>query len=185
MKRETFPLGILVNEGLRDYEIEKNKAELQRKIGNRVFKIWRYMSLREFDLYSKGLEIVGKSQIKNKSTVEKGVCFLPETIDVSKNNHDNEDEEDYYDSEIDYSTDPSSAYIFLENVVDRNGLLVEFETRIPPRIEQGTYADPESWAPGDCINIKEYSYPSYDRETHKAISYGYSQSPFCYDYDID
>lgn len=169
------------------------------------------MSLREFDLYSKGLEIVGKSQIKNKSTVEKGVCFLPETIDVSKNNHDNEDEEDYYydskykyedndnvvryesedenedyyDSEIDYSTDPSSAYIFLENVVDRNGLLVKFETRIPPRIEQGTYADPESWAPGDCINIKEYSYPSYDRETHKAISYGYSQSPFCYDYDID
>lgn len=112
-------------------------------------KLYRYMSTEEYDLYRTGETIEGREQ-NSHSSVEKGVCFLPEVIE------DNQGRK--------YT--PEEALYFLAGIVSRDELLVSFEATKEAEKELvkgwGYYADP--YGP-DGIIITEYSLPEYSKET--------------------
>lgn len=112
-------------------------------------KLYRYMSIKEYNLYLDGKTIEGKEQ-NSHSSVEKGVCFLPEVIE------DNQGRK--------YT--PKEALEFLTGVVSIDELLVSFEITEEAEKELvkgwGYYADP--YGP-DGIIITEYSLPEYSVRT--------------------
>ena len=110
-------------------------------------KVFRFMSMREFDKMNAYCPITGKKSFaaRTKST---GVCFMSE--------------EDYQ---------PNYAYAFLKGIVSAD-IVVEFEVDPSELTESwGIYADPLGDY-FDTIEAREYCAPSYDRERFVPVRYG-------------
>lgn len=120
-------------------------------------KFYRYMSMKEFEKMSMGIDIVGKESFKARTT-STGVCFLAEKVvcrDVTGN----------------YTLSPENSLEFLYGVVD-NEVLVEFDTNIELRQSNGVYASLcGSWC--DTMTVEEYCIPSYNRDAMKPLRYGF------------
>ena len=89
-------------------------------------KIYRFMSMKEFQMVTAGCEIVGGYHKARTSSY--GVCFLPEKIKI--------DEERTFD--------PESSIRFLSGIVC-DDVLVEFNVIDPKILNEswGVYADPD------------------------------------------
>lgn len=120
-------------------------------------KFYRFMSRKEFNKMSSGVDIVGKESFKARTT-STGVCFLAEKVvchDVTRN----------------YILSPEKTLDFLYGVVN-NEVLVEFNTDIELRQSTGVYASLcGGWC--DTMTVEEYCIPSYNRDIMKPLRYGF------------
>ncbi len=108
-------------------------------------KLYRYMSVREFDKYYRGDTIVGKRSY-NARTNSEGVCFLGENVNAME------------------------AYKFLNGIVTEQ-ILVEFEVLDDTLITEawGVYANPypTTWL-NEIMTVKEMNMPFYNKALLKA-----------------
>lgn len=82
-------------------------------------KVYRYMSLVEMSKLSAGIEIIGKRYFDCR-TESAGICFLGENTEINS----------WDEWEHKYTTahfDPIQCSCFLNGIVSRDGILVEFE----------------------------------------------------------
>lgn len=123
-----------------------------------VKKFYRWMSIKEFQLFSAGVEIKGKKDHKSR-TDSTGVCFLPEDFLV----------------EADYGLDihicPKASLCFLSGIVS-DDVLVEFEAdENLLKKGKGIYANPSTDLWDDYVSVEEYCIPAYSLDTFKAKRY--------------
>lgn len=120
-------------------------------------KLYRFMSKKEFAMLTSGCDLVhvGKFHAYTDSV---GFCFLPEKVDFSVWD---DDEEKYFD----FSYTPAECIAFLGGIVT-NDVLVELETS-PENVREscGCYADPTYVSGYDgVITVTEYCTRSYNRD---------------------
>lgn len=127
-------------------------------------KLYRYMSMEEFNAMSIGMDIVGINDFSANATTSTGVCFLGENthFEIILDN-----------GEVigrDYS--PEACYAFLNGIVS-NDVLVEFVTTDAVTVtpSTGKYANPCSGIWDDTIIITEYCMPKYNRDTLIPVAY--------------
>lgn len=127
-------------------------------------KLWRYMSVKEFNDFCKHLTLTQSKKCRHSKTTSDGYCFLGDiTTFVS-----------YADdppTEMSYTAE--ECYQFLSGIVSKE-LLVCFETEETNVLAgKGVYADPTSFSWYDCdyITITEYFCKEYSSETFTLISY--------------
>lgn len=116
--------------------------------------VFRYMSLKEFELFQKGEILVNKTDhSKGHKTSSKGFCFF---------------------NENDFS--PSYAFEFLEDIVS-DDVCVRFEVDEKLLVKSwGVYADPyyENWS--DTITVDEWCCESYNNRDFKLLDFKYMKT---------
>lgn len=119
-------------------------------------KLYRYMSNKEFMLYTAGVRIAGHNH--QARTTSEGVCFLPEVIN---------DVDGCMSSRI-----PEECIEFLSGIVT-DDVLVKFDVLDDSLIKEsyGVYANPDTGDWDDFVYITEYCAPYYDRNTMNAVAY--------------
>lgn len=121
-------------------------------------KVYRYMSLTEYNRMLIEEDIVGKSHFA-AFTSSTGVCFLPEKV-IGKDD----------DGETLEFT-PVEAFGFLYGIVSED-LLVEFEVADGAEEQfkksYGLYSNPIGW---DDISVEELCIPYYNREICNPLRY--------------
>ena len=130
-------------------------------------KLYRYMSEREFQLLTAGVEIVGKRHF-DAYTDSEGICFLGEKTSFIDESYD--DEKDMYVQE-EHSFSPVECISFLSGIVSDDAVLVELETDAPVRKSAGVYANPLASDWDALIDITEYCIPSYSLDTFCPLRY--------------
>lgn len=121
-------------------------------------KLYRYMSEAEFNKFTAGIPVVGKSHFDCR-TDSTGICFLGE---VTR----------FISGENEYTFSPEQCVKFLPLWHDQY-ILVEFETSEDVTESFGIYADPiqcDDWYA--CIEIQEYCIDQYSRDTFEMTRYG-------------
>lgn len=125
-------------------------------------KLWRYMSVKEFNAYCKNLVLNQSKKCRHGKTTSDGYCFLGDKTTFTSYADDPP-------TEISYTAE--ECYSFLSGIVSRD-LLVCFDTQeTNVRQGKGVYADPTSFWWDDYITITEYFCKEYSSETFKLISY--------------
>lgn len=106
-------------------------------------KLYRYMSINEFNKMLAGIDIIGKTHL-NARTVSVGVCFLGENTEGFM---------------------PEECIEFLSGIVD-NDVLVEFSVQNAENITEsfGIYAKPFCDY-DETILVTEYCISKYNRDT--------------------
>ena len=118
-------------------------------------KFYRFMSMKEFNKMSSGVDIVGKKSFEAYRTTSTGVCFLSEQILCKDDEHK-------------ATINVEKAYDFLYGVVS-NDIVVEFECRQKMTESYGIYAS--IFGP-DTMVVTEYCVPSYNRDNMIPVRYG-------------
>lgn len=119
-------------------------------------KLYRFMSLVEFNKLLAGMKLVNNNKFFSRNTNSEGFCFLSEKIKIC---------DDVYFL-------PQECYRFLRGIVS-DCFLVEFETELQLDETVGCYANPFTNDYYDYIVIKEFCIKSYDREKIVPLRYGY------------
>lgn len=131
-------------------------------------KVYRFMSLKEFDLMSAGVPMVHRNSFRHNRTNSEGFCFLPETVKGTF--IDYEVEEDY---SVEYT--PAEFFAFLDGIVSPD-VLVEFEVDSENLVESyGVYSG-YSW--NSYTHIMEYCAKTYDRDSFVPLRYAVSNSRY-------
>lgn len=124
-------------------------------------KVYRYMSLKEFQKFSAGVTIEGK-KFPHCYTDSVGVCFLPEKVEGS--GYDPL-EDCFYDVKL----SPEKCFRFLGGIVS-DEVLVEFEGEESLFTKSnGIYAD--VYGGDGTMRIKELCIDSYNRDILTATGY--------------
>lgn len=123
-------------------------------------KLYRYMSIEEFNYVCLGLDMVNKNRHKYCRTGSVGFCFLGEHT------------KELYGDRV---FSPDGCYRFLSGIVSRD-VLVEFDAPDGAVSESyGTYADPDDYNcdlfDGALISITEYCTTHYSRDTFRPMRY--------------
>lgn len=111
-------------------------------------RLYRYMSMKEFEKLSAGCDLVNKNHFQKCRTESEGFCFLSENCN---------------------GYDPIHALAFLHGIVTED-ILIEFEVDSKFITKSsGLYNDPSH----DCdfIEVVEYCTRSYNRDTFKPLRY--------------
>lgn len=129
-------------------------------------KLYRYMSMKEFQLLSAGCELENKNTFKKCLTNSEGFCFLGEKTKFVINDTE----------EVTFSA--QECRMFLNGIVS-DDILVEFEVADTTGLKEGfgVYASPYDYE--ELIRIDEYSVMSYNRDKFVPIRYG-MPVPFSY-----
>lgn len=120
-------------------------------------KFYRFMSMKEFNKMSSGVDIVGKKSFEYRTT-STGVCFLSEKI-VCR------------DADNKATINVEQAYDFLCGIVS-DDIVVEFESRQEMTRSYGVYASIFGSAYFKTMVVTEYCTPSYNRENMIPVRYG-------------
>lgn len=127
-------------------------------------KVYRYMSLNEFNKMSAGCEIIGRKSFR-AYTESKGICFLPESVRFESESVDSEF--------LEVCFSPADCLRFLSGIVT-DEVLVEFEAAEGYLSEsRAFYADPVNMDPDATIEITELCAPSYNRNIFQPLRYGF------------
>ena len=117
-------------------------------------KFYRFMSMKEFNKMSSGVDIVGKKSFKARTT-STAVCFLSEHTLCKDDEHK-------------ATINVEKAYDFLYGIVS-DDIVVEFEARQEMTESYGVYTS--IFGP-DTMVMTEYCTPSYNRNNMIPVRYG-------------
>ena len=120
-------------------------------------KFYRFMSMKEFNKMSSGVDITGKKSFEARTT-STGVCFLSEQTLCKDDNHK-------------ATINVEQAYDFLCGIVS-DDIIVEFEARQEMTESYGVYASIFGTAYFDTMVVTEYCVPSYNRDNMIPVRYG-------------
>ena len=132
-----------------------------------IIKVYRWMSTKEFQLFSAGAVLTSKKNHSSTCRTEsKGFCFFPETISFSYINP--------FDGEVRYNEyHATNSMSWLSGIVDADSILLEFEVEESLlETSTGCYADDMT---DELCHVIEYYIDSYSCDTFKLISYGYGR----------
>lgn len=134
--------------------------------GDDIMKVYRYMSFREFQLVTSGVELVYNSnRWAGARTSSQGYCFLGEDTTVRSSVERLNPETDELEEAEPVEFDPIGCYSFLAGIVSKD-VLVEFEVTKTSNLQEssGVYADPfGGWS--DYCEVTEYCTQSYSRDS--------------------
>ena len=132
-------------------------------------KVYRYMSLNEFNKMAAGCEIIGRKSFR-AYTESKGICFLPESVRFESESVDWDTLESEF-QEVCFS--PADCLRFLSGIVT-DEVLVEFEAAEGYLSESRAFSsDPVNLDPDATIEITELCAPSYNRNIFQPLRYGF------------
>ena len=106
-------------------------------------KFYRFMSMKEFNKMSSGVDIVGKKSFKARTT-STGVCFLSEHTLCKDDEHK-------------ATINVEKAYDFLYGIVS-DDIVVEFEARQEMTESYGVYASIFIYSGGKILNFFFHSF---------------------------
>lgn len=130
-------------------------------------KVYRYMSMKEFEKMSAGCVLENMNTFKDCRTESEGFCFLPQ---ITKFEVCDEWEGEVFTFEY----TPEQCIQFLTGIVT-NDVLVEFEVdKTLINASYGVYADP-TYISGDdgIIEILEYCTKTYSRDDFIPCRYAF------------